>query len=80
MTSNDTNFGYEKIWLGLMAHKDEKKKSLEARADAFFRLKIQCWFCLPQSDSDMKSIFGVQKETPFDGMGKLNQQEKVCDN
>jgi hypothetical protein len=38
--SNDANFGYEKI-LGLMADRDKDKEKLllEARADAFSRLK-----------------------------------------
>ena len=38
MISNDTKFGYEKI-LGLRGDRT-KKRSLEARADAFSRLKI----------------------------------------
>ena len=37
MISNDTKFGYEKI-LGLRGDRT-KKRSLEARADAFSRLK-----------------------------------------
>ena len=37
MISNDTKFGYEKI-LGLRGDRT-KKRSLEARADAFLRLK-----------------------------------------
>ena len=41
MISNDTNFGFEKI-LGLVI---DKKRSLEARADAFSRLKrIEIYF------------------------------------
>ena len=40
MISNDTKFGYEKI-LGLRGDRTgQKKRSLEARADAFSRLKI----------------------------------------
>ena len=39
MISNDTKFGYEKI-LGLRGDRTgQKKRSLEARADAFSRLK-----------------------------------------
>ena len=45
MMSHDTNYGYKKI-LGLMdkdkdKDKDKEKRSLEARADAFSRLKIE---------------------------------------
>ena len=41
MISNDTKFGYEKI-LGLRGDRQDrtKKRSLEARADAFSRLKM----------------------------------------
>ena len=46
MISNDTKFGYEKI-LGLSGDRT-KKRSLEARADAFSRLKNttenSCWW------------------------------------
>jgi hypothetical protein len=40
MISNDTKFGYEKI-LGLRGDRQDrtKKRSLEARAEAFSRLK-----------------------------------------
>ena len=40
MISNDTKFGYEKI-LGLRGDRQTgQKRSLEARADAFSRLKM----------------------------------------
>ena len=41
MMSHDTNYGYKKI-LGLRGDRqtDRQKRSLEARADAFSRLKI----------------------------------------
>ena len=42
MMSHDTNYGYKKI-LGLRGDRqtDRQKRSLEARADAFSRLKIE---------------------------------------
>ena len=40
MMNHDTNYGYNKI-LGLRG--DRQKRSLEARADAFSRLKICFW-------------------------------------
>ena len=43
MISNDTKFGYEKI-LGLRGDTQDKKRSLEARADAFSRLKKTQFF------------------------------------
>ena len=61
MISNDTKFGYEKI-LGLRGDRQDrtKKRSLEARADAFSRLKKSLHaFTNPESTKFFLVFYGV---------------------